>query len=194
MEKKERKSNFEILRILAMVLIISYHFVFHSNYNYGTINAHDFILRTFWLFGEIGVNLFMLISGYFMVHSKFSLKKVIRLVLEVNFYYIIGVILSNHFSDADKIDFNTTKKIFLNGFPVLNNVYWFTGAYILVYIFSPYINTMIKGLSQKDYQKLLMIVLVIWRFLSLLKIFLEESNKVNFRSYILLYFRDYNLQ
>lgn len=75
MEKKERKSNFEILRILAMVLIISYHFVFHSNYNYGAINAHDFILRTFWLFGEIGVNLFMLISGYFMVHSKFSLKK-----------------------------------------------------------------------------------------------------------------------
>ena len=162
MEKKERKSNFEILRILAMVLIISYHFVFHSNYNYGAINAHDFILRAFWLFGEIGVNLFMLISGYFMVHSKFSWKKVIRLVLEVNFYYIIGVILSNHFSDADKIDFNTTKKIFLNGFPVLNNVYWFTGAYILVYIFSPYINTMIKGLSQKDYQKLLMIVLVIW--------------------------------
>lgn len=81
MEEKERKSNFEILRILAMILIISYHFVFHSNYNYWTINAHDFILRAFWLFGEIGVNLFMLISGYFLVCSKFSWKKVIKLIL-----------------------------------------------------------------------------------------------------------------
>lgn len=165
MEKKERKSNFELLRIFAMVLIIAYHYVYHSKYIYGLINDHDFFIRSFWLFGQVGVNLFMLISGYFLVRSKFSWKKVIKLILEVTFYYILGIIIYNSLFPQFKISFNSIRKFFINGFPIINGVYWFAPAYIIIYIFSPYINKMINALSQKEYKNLLITSLVLWSIL-----------------------------
>ena len=165
MERKERKSNFELLRIFAMVLIIAYHYVYHSKYIYGLINDHDFFIRSFWLFGQVGVNLFMLISGYFLVCSKFSWKKVIKLILEVTFYYILGIIIYNSLFPQFKISFNSIRKFFINGFPIINGVYWFAPAYIIIYIFSPYINKMINALSQKEYKNLLITSLVLWSIL-----------------------------
>ena len=143
MERKDRKSNFELLRIFAMVLIIAYHYVYHSKYIYGLINDHDFFIRSFWLFGQVGINLFMLISGYFLVCSKFSWKKVIKLILEVTFYYILGIIIYNSLFPQFKISFNSIRKFFIN----------------------PYINKMINALSQKEYKNLLITSLVLWSIL-----------------------------
>lgn len=87
MEKeKMRSSNIELLRNVAMLMIVLYHIIVHcvnvqltnkdsiERLSNGLFNQPLFykklmILDTFNTFGIIGNVIFILISGYFMVHK-----------------------------------------------------------------------------------------------------------------------------
>ena len=71
-EKKERNSNFELLRIIAMLMIVFHHFSVHGGFNY---ELTDISFNRLWLYfismgGKIGVDIFVLISGYFLITNK----------------------------------------------------------------------------------------------------------------------------
>ena len=90
--KVNRKSNFELLRIIAMILIIAHHFSLHGGFR--VVQSKPLINRIWILWlqlgGKIGVNIFVLISGYFLVSSPaFKLKKVLKLWLQLFFYSIV---------------------------------------------------------------------------------------------------------
>ena len=72
---KKRKSNIELLRIVAILMIISFHYSFKSGYVVNQLDYNSIVVKTFYFLGELGVNLFILITGYFMVKGKFSFKK-----------------------------------------------------------------------------------------------------------------------
>ena len=59
MNTKVRKSNIELLRIIAMMFIVIWHISVHAQK--GELNSHNYIVA----FCTTGVNLFILISGYF---------------------------------------------------------------------------------------------------------------------------------
>ena len=66
----ERNSNLELLRIFSMFLIVTHHFAIHSGlplWNFSSSNALNLIWSQ-WLClgGKLGVDLFVLISGYFL--------------------------------------------------------------------------------------------------------------------------------
>ena len=160
MKNKSRDSNMELLRIVSILLIISFHYVYKGGYifsNHLTINK--LIVKTFWLFGELGVNLFMLTTGYFLINGEFKIKKLIKLVLQVSFYYILTTIFA---CCIGYINITDIKSAFLTLFPVTLNKYWFITAYIIIYIFSPYINKFAKSLDKISYKKLLLILLAIY--------------------------------
>lgn len=70
-----RKSNLECLRIIAILMIIAYHYVVHSNFDFlGGWKSKAF-LEFISYGGKAGVNIFCLLMGYFGVKSKFSVKK-----------------------------------------------------------------------------------------------------------------------
>ena len=72
----ERKSNMELLRIFSMILIITFHYAYKGGFDFGTeLGANMLLIKTCWMFGELGVNLFILTTGYFMVEGKFKWKK-----------------------------------------------------------------------------------------------------------------------
>lgn len=93
---KHRSSNFELLRIVAMLFIISFHYVYKSGYIFDSLTIHSVIIKSFYFLGELGVNLFILITGYFQVKGKFSIEKLIKLILEVSFYYIFTFFIHNY--------------------------------------------------------------------------------------------------
>ena len=99
--KAPRQSNIELLRIVAMIMIIAHHFSFHGGFKFSsdTITATRFWVQFLLIGGKIGVNIFMLISGYFLVSAR-SLKtnKVLKLWLQI-FTYSVGI---NFFSLAEK--------------------------------------------------------------------------------------------
>ena len=69
--KKIRDSNIELLRIIAMFIIIIHHYTVHNGIdNFSLpIGGNRFILEITRL-GNIGVILFVFITGYFQIENK----------------------------------------------------------------------------------------------------------------------------
>lgn len=93
MEKKiARSSNIELLRIIMMIAIIAHHFVVNSGitklYDFNNITGNMIFLQIFGFAGKAMINGFLLISGYFMIKSKTSFKKILRLYLQIKFYVL----------------------------------------------------------------------------------------------------------
>lgn len=159
-QKSVRLSNFELLRIIALFLIVMSHFSVHSGFVFSSsvpfINKYYLQIT---VLGNLGVNLFVLISGYFLVdyHGTIELKA-IRLWVQVLFYsvvlYLFFVALGvSRFSIVD----------FLKSFvPIITEKWWFATTYIILLIFSPFINVLINGLDNKGYKKILIVFLIIW--------------------------------
>ena len=67
----KRDSNFELLRIVSMFFIILYHLVYHSGYRGSNIiDLNNFFLNLLNSGGKLGVALFTMITGYYMIKSK----------------------------------------------------------------------------------------------------------------------------
>lgn len=159
---KNRESNFELLRIFSMLLIISFHYVYKSGYIVTELTLSNTIIKFFYFFGELGVNLFILITGYFQVKGNFSLKKLIKIILEVNFYYILSMFINNLLFGLPFTFLESKRSLFLMFFSVIFNRYWFITAYVLLYILSPFINMFMKKLAKKDLKKFILTILILW--------------------------------
>ena len=92
MEKAGRQANYELLRIIAMWMVITLHYLNHT----GMLPAagEDMVLsRAAALLIEsfciIAVNLYVMISGYFLSLSDFSLTRLLRLLCQVWFYSLL---------------------------------------------------------------------------------------------------------
>lgn len=147
MENNKRVSNLEILRIIAMFLIVVFHYGYHGfkGVDFSNITFNKCLVDILSLWGKIGVNLFVLISAYFMVDKKFTLKKFVLLDFSCYFYGALGLILS--------IIFNTFSfKYMIRCFmPITLNLYWFVTDYVVLMLLSPFINVFINNADQKTY-------------------------------------------
>lgn len=156
---KVRSTNLEILRIVSMILILLHHF-YDNNIilDYQNITIHQLIVQILSIGGKIGVNCFMLITGYFMIESKFKIKKLLQLMGQVWFYSVIGLI-------AYAIIINgsiETRTILRCLFPISYGDWWFITTYIIIYILSNYINQLIKSISKRSFIFLIGFLLIIW--------------------------------
>lgn len=159
-----RKSNFELLRIIAMCLIIVHHSMVHgallvpvttimSKSNPITFGLFNFIA----LGGEIGVYLFVLITGYFMLHSKISVKKVVKLWLPIFFW---SVVLALFFGGTITHEL-TIKSMTESLFPILSNQYWFMSTYVFMYLLAPLMNKMLLAIDIKEELLLVFVGLIV---------------------------------
>ena len=92
----QRQSNIELLRIIAMLLIIAHHLVVHSGLlaQFGPIYSNPTELKSqsaliLGAFGKTGINVFVLISGYFYAKKEFHFEKYAKLFFEVLFYRVL---------------------------------------------------------------------------------------------------------
>lgn len=138
-----------------MLLIIMHHFTIHSGVKTYLLNlGMNRYLMEITRLGNLGVVIFIIITGYFSINSNkpFKLNKLIRLVLEV-FFYSFGIYLI--FLKLGYIDFNF-KELLINIFPILFEKYWFITAYVSLYIITPFINKLLNNFNQKDYVRFLL--------------------------------------
>ncbi|RDU22172.1 acyltransferase family protein [Anaerosacchariphilus polymeriproducens] len=159
MYKKQRSSNLELLRIICILIIILSHYSVHGDFN---INAASIPFNKFFIqssgLGEIGVDCFIFISGYFLVNSTFNFKKLLKLELEV-LLYSIGIAIIYYVVSHGNIGMKEMIKACL---PTLSGQYWFMSAYILLYMLSPFINLLIKSLSQRMHLLCIMVLFSIY--------------------------------
>lgn len=160
MNKYKRNSNFEILRIISIIMVIVSHYCAHG---FESVNlSQSYTMKALFVrslrIGEIGVGCFVLISGYYMLESNFKISKVIKLEAEVIFYGLLDTLINIIYSGTS-VDIKQLVKVL---FPNLFNQYWFVSAYLIIYILSPFLNILIKHVSKEAFRILLIIILTIW--------------------------------
>lgn len=89
-----RDSSIELFRIITMICIVAHHYVVNSGViqEITPMNALTFnslFSLVFGWGGKTGINCFLLITGYFMCKSNITVKKFLKLFLEIEFYNII---------------------------------------------------------------------------------------------------------
>ncbi|MGL4862403.1 MAG: acyltransferase family protein [Cetobacterium sp.] len=84
---KERSSNFELLRIFAMVLIVTHHYSIHGNWEFNeVISMSKLYIQFLSIGGKLGVNLFIMITGYFMCDSNYRVQTIKKIAIQTWVY------------------------------------------------------------------------------------------------------------
>lgn len=158
---KKRDSNIELLRIIAMLMIIAHHFAVHGGFFFQNRQITGNMLFLQWLSigGKIGVNLFVLISGYFLAAaSEIRIQKAVKLWLQIFFYSVVIYLI---FCLTGLTGFSV-RGLVEALFPILSKQWWFASSYFLLYLLSPVINRGLRKLSQKKHLLLLAVLAVFW--------------------------------
>lgn len=153
--KKIRNSNFELMRITSMFLIVIWHIIMHGNVLENCANPAIKIMLEMIMFSIIiHVNSFVLLSGYFQSESKFKLSKALKIIFQVIFYSILILCISIKLGWVQNYNIVT----FFNNITLksLSN-YWFINMYLIMYVFSDFINKFINRLEKDEYKKFLII-------------------------------------
>ena len=160
---KERDGRFEILRILAMFMIITMHYL-----------GNGFLLNPlstdktpanigFWIVEALcfaSVNVYVMISGYYSVDTRFSLRKFIKLWCEILFYSVfIGLICFAAGIESFEEHANLYELQYLV-FPVSNGHYWFATAYMMLMLIAPFLGRGFKALNKLQHGFILIVLLV----------------------------------
>lgn len=158
-----RNSNLELFRILLMLMIIAHHYVVNSGLlayiNPTDITKNSLFLSLYGWGGKTGINCFILITGYFMCQKEFSWRKFFKLVFEVYFYAITIYLI---FILTGYETFSLSGIFYLILYIPADVGRGFVGSFICLYLLIPFINKMIQGLNKKEYQHLLIILLIIF--------------------------------
>lgn len=195
MKKIIRDSNFELLRIFAIMLVIVSHFNVHSYWMIGGVS--DFSLNLFMKFlfsvGCIANIIFIILTGYFMVKSRIKIQKIISLILEMYFYSII-ILLFAKFIFNMEVSWTDLRSSLLP-FPFGN---WFVVAYIVLYLLIPFINKAVENFGRKQLLELICTCLLVFSIMPILTSWAFFSNFVVFPvayligAYIKLYVGEIN--
>ena len=170
-----RLPNFEILRVLAMFLIIVGHFFVHGlrGEGNGVMLSYDGksvldtvsfgIAQSLWVFSSIAVNLYVLISGYFLVQSKAKWGKIPSIWMQTAFYsvciYIVFAVVGLGGIFGVK-DFVSSVLVVRYG-AVADRTYWFVAQYIGLLALSPFLNRLVAGMTKVEYRTLIVILLLL---------------------------------
>lgn len=188
-KKKEktliRNSNIELLRIILMFAIIAHHFVVNSGIvAYFQVNSYKTLyLIMFGMWGKTAINVFVLITGYFMCKLEFKWEKFLKLFLEIKFYRIIFFIIFLFFG-YETLNVSSISGLLFNCIKGIN--YGFVGTFIVLYLLIPFLNKFIKNLDKNSLGKLILLLLFIF---TIIPTFFRNDLACNLLCwYITLYF------
>lgn len=135
----KKQSNFQLLKIVAMLMIVAHHLVSKNAFNVDTeivgLTANKLLLQILGNNAFIGNNLFFLISAWFLsskvedsINIKYSFSSCVRLERIVLFYSISLLCLSLIFNRGGKL--NISAEVYISNFiwfvVVSNNIHSFS--------------------------------------------------------------------
>ena len=161
--KQRRLLNIEILRVVAMFLIVTGHYWYNVvkteplRNSYESSQWFEYLLsQTSFSLSAIGVNCFVMISGYFLVQSKrFRYQGLLLLTLQ-SLFYSLGVcglfFVVPGLPSPTWADWHQALEIL----PIHHH--WFLLKYMALMVVAPFLAVMVGRLTQKQYLLLLILL------------------------------------
>ena len=159
-DPKGRNSNIELLKILAMYLIVTCHVVaelpnntyvkyddYVLQYFVPSKNSANLVLTIIHQLGFLGNTIFFTCSAWFLCCSeRVNYRKVVSLVLDIELvsvlYLMFGVLITR-----GNVDFTLGVKML---FPHTFRLFWYLTCYIIIYLIHPVLNVVISLLPQRN--------------------------------------------
>ena len=173
-----RQTSFELFRIITMLLVIAHHYVVNSGIAAadGPIFENPVSLRSLYLllwgaWGKTGINCFVLLSGWFMCEKDISLRKFLKLLCEFMFYRIViaGIFWVTGY---EKVSPAGIADVLI---PVRELTDGFTGAYLVFFLFIPFLNILVRRLTEKQHIRLLALLAFMYIFFGTFRPFFQVS-------------------
>lgn len=157
-KKADRSSNIELLRIVAMALIVSNHLVNHGILKVTSAVPYELwpqgsvlnraVCAAFSTGGRIGVAVFFMITGYFLAgRERFSWSPLIRLLIRVHFFAALDFVIFLLFRAL--IGYGRSfslGEMALKSFVIPITLWWFPLAYAVLLLLAPFLNRGIRWL------------------------------------------------
>ena len=164
---KHRDSGIEALRIVSMLLIILHHFSIHTPWNDDASFLSSSVIDCFAIGGKVGVDVFVIITGYYQSKSVFKSKSILRTCIQVYVYAVLCLLLYIALYGVPSHNMITRSL-----FPLLTELNWFVPPYLLLYCLSPILNKLLKPCSAKVLNRM---VLIGFMILSVIPTFIGQS-------------------
>ena len=176
-----RNSSIELLRILSMIMIVFHHFAKHGEFQFvdyemtGPKLWYNFIIMG----GKIGVNIFVLISGYFLINNKsiFNFQRIKKTWDQV-FFYSVGFevfFILLYYLVKERLDLSNLLDSF---FPITTSQWWFASTYLVLYLVHPFLNKILLSLDKTTYRNILLGVFLCWSIIPTITKSNYESNEL----------------
>ncbi len=154
-KKGERQSNLELLRIIAMLLIVAGHFAVQGGFIWGTSGKTQLFIMLAGSGQRIAVNLFLMIGAWFMVDAEFRGSRILKLYGETAFYAItITLLMVFLHVEAPK------KEILRAAMPFFGRPLWFASAYLSLLAAAPFLKKVLAW-RQDELRRLLFVFFVL---------------------------------
>lgn len=156
---KTRNSNHELLRLIAMYMIVRIHANMYI-FNFYTGSLSTVLTGAVNGICNTGVTCFILISGYYGI--KFDFKKLVKLECMMISYSLLETGILYFVFPQQMTGAMLLEQAAKSVLPFISRKYWFYSCYICLFLFSGYIDKLIKKLSREELKKLLLISLLIF--------------------------------
>lgn len=174
-----RQSNFELLRIFCMLGVITGH-ALQSLYdlhtpNFSVVNTMQIALMNACV---VGVNCFILISGYFRI--KQSWKGFLNLYFQLLFYACISGLVCLWLR-PDQSLMVSLKRI---AFPLTESGLWFIAAYVGLYLVAPILNAALDKQDPRQRTITLAMLMIVDVYIG----YMHQTEEVTISGYHLIHF------
>lgn len=185
-QKKPRNSNLELYRIIVMLLIVAHHYVVNSGLmpelEKAPLSSKSLFFYLFGMWGKTGINCFVMITGYFMCKSHITIRKFLKLLLQIEFYAIaINAIFAltgyHHFGVKDAL---------MAVWPIPSIADGFVSCFLAFYLFIPFLNVLTSHLDKKKHGYLVLLCLFTYTLMGTIHCFQVTMNYVSW--FCVLYF------
>lgn len=132
---KQRESNFEALRVIAIMIIIGGHYFSHGAGLGENVLSSVLYYSGMFTRGNLGVAVFLVLSGWFLCSSKFSYGKLLRMCGEILFYSYLAIVLVG----LQKPSALSLEAIVTSIFPISSAMNWYAGNFVIAYAFTPFV-------------------------------------------------------
>lgn len=162
---KGRNSSIELLRIIAMFMILMHHFIVHNGYDVLKLPLGPeriFFQLVMQGGGKVGVVIFFSISAWFFLDKeqtiKSNLKRVWIMERELLFW---SLMLLAFYLMLDRADLDI--KIIVKSFaPLTMSLWWYATAYAIFLALLPFLSKGLRALGRNYHLALAATTLVVW--------------------------------
>ena len=161
---KKRNPSFELLRVLAMFMIL----ILHYNTAAGALLQLGLPATGVNIFANVtesfaisGINTYVLISGFFLSKSSVKVSRILKLICQVYFYTFLVSLSMMLVGSYSLTANNSVYRLVQYLFPISSEHYWFVTAYVIMYVLAPVMNAAMEKLTRKQ-AKIVILGMLLW--------------------------------